>query len=72
VVLVTNALQYLPHADNIIWMDEGAVRAQGTYSQLVEQGLNIAELVHVEVGWVYSLKHTPITPALAAPRPGLA
>ena len=48
VILVTNALQYLPSADNIVWMDDGGVRAQGTYAQLVAAGLNIAELVHVE------------------------
>ncbi|KAF8071181.1 abcC12 [Scenedesmus sp. PABB004] len=48
VVLVTNALQFLPHADNIVWMEDGAVRAQGRYQALVEAGLNIAELVHLE------------------------
>ncbi len=40
VILVTNALHYLPHADNIIWMDEGAIKGQGTYAQLVEQGVS--------------------------------
>jgi ABC-type multidrug transport system fused ATPase/permease subunit len=29
VVLVTNALQYLPYADNVLWMEGGRVRAQG-------------------------------------------
>jgi ABC-type multidrug transport system fused ATPase/permease subunit len=29
IVLVTNALQYLPYADNVLWMDGGRVRAQG-------------------------------------------
>jgi len=38
VVLVTNALQYLPHADNILWLDKGVVKGQGTYGTLVEQG----------------------------------
>lgn len=38
VVLVTNALQYLVHADQVLWMEEGRVRAQGTYSDLVAQG----------------------------------
>ncbi|KAF6255037.1 ABC transporter [Scenedesmus sp. NREL 46B-D3] len=32
VVLVTNALQYLPYADNVLWMDGGRVRAQGSTS----------------------------------------
>lgn len=48
VVLVTNALQYLPSADNIIWLDNGAIKAQGTYSQLVDAGLDVAQLVHME------------------------
>eukprot|EP00878_Enallax_costatus_P008308 GHUV01008686.1.p1 GENE.GHUV01008686.1~~GHUV01008686.1.p1 ORF type:complete len:1320 (+),score=395.23 GHUV01008686.1:299-4258(+) len=48
VILVTNALQYLPYADNVIWMENGAVRGQGRYQQLVDVGLNIAELVHLE------------------------
>ncbi|WIA12103.1 hypothetical protein OEZ85_012177 [Tetradesmus obliquus] len=48
VVLVTNALQYLPYADNVLWMEGGRVRAQGKYQDLVDEGLNIAELVHLE------------------------
>lgn len=48
VVLVTNALQYLPQADHVVWMDNGVVRGQGTYQELVKQGMNIAELAHVE------------------------
>jgi len=49
VLLVTNALQYLPHADNVLWMDGGSVRAQGTYGDLVRHaGLDIKELVHVD------------------------
>ncbi|GLC46288.1 hypothetical protein PLESTB_000995200 [Pleodorina starrii] len=46
VLLVTNALQYLPQADNVIWMEEGRERAQGTFAQLQEAGLNIAQLCH--------------------------
>lgn len=38
IVLVTNALQYLPHADTILWMEDGQVRAQGSYNQLLEAG----------------------------------
>lgn len=38
IVLVTNALQYLPLADNILWMENGAIRAQGKYAELVEAG----------------------------------
>jgi ABC-type transport system involved in cytochrome bd biosynthesis fused ATPase/permease subunit len=28
---VTNALQYMQSADNIIWVDKGHIRAQGRY-----------------------------------------
>jgi ABC-type transport system involved in cytochrome bd biosynthesis fused ATPase/permease subunit len=28
VVLVTNALQYLPQADHVVWMEGGTIRAQ--------------------------------------------
>ncbi|KAG1673861.1 hypothetical protein FOA52_012886 [Chlamydomonas sp. UWO 241] len=48
IILVTNALQYLPNADNVIWMENGRIRAQGTYAQLVGQGLDIAELAHID------------------------
>ncbi len=34
---MTNALQYLPHADNILWVDGGRIRGQGSYQQLVQQ-----------------------------------
>lgn len=47
VILVTNALQHLPSADNIIWMDNGRIRAQGKYQDLVAAGLNLSEL-HLE------------------------
>ncbi|KAG2439872.1 hypothetical protein HYH02_010502 [Chlamydomonas schloesseri] len=43
VLLVTNALQYLPQADNVLWLEGGRVRAQGTFAQLQAQGLSIAE-----------------------------
>ena len=48
VLLVTNALQYLPLADHVVWMEAGAVRAQGSYQDLVDAGLNIAQLVHLD------------------------
>lgn len=35
---VTNALQNLPEADNILWMVNGEIKAQGKYDHLVEQG----------------------------------
>lgn len=64
VVLVTNALQYLPHADSIIWMEDGAIKGQGTYTQLVEQGLNIAELVHLEVRGAHCMGWRPSPTAI--------
>ena len=38
VVLVTNALQYLPFANNILWIDGGVIRAQGGYREQLKQG----------------------------------
>lgn len=38
VVLVTNALQYLPFANNILWIDGGVIRAQGDYREQLKQG----------------------------------
>lgn len=35
---VTNALQHLPEADNIVWMADGTIRAQGKYDFLLEKG----------------------------------
>ncbi len=37
-VLVTNALQYLPSADRVLWMEAGAVRAQGSYAEVLAAG----------------------------------
>ncbi|KAG1666954.1 hypothetical protein FOA52_004237 [Chlamydomonas sp. UWO 241] len=48
VLLVTNALQYLPMADNIVWMVDGGIKAQGTYRELQEHGMDFAELTHFE------------------------
>ena len=48
IILVTNALQFLPQADHIVWMEEGLIKAQGTYPQLVSMGLEIADLAHIE------------------------
>eukprot|EP00183_Erythrolobus_madagascarensis_P000582 CAMPEP_0185848574 /NCGR_PEP_ID=MMETSP1354-20130828/3399_1 /TAXON_ID=708628 /ORGANISM="Erythrolobus madagascarensis, Strain CCMP3276" /LENGTH=1448 /DNA_ID=CAMNT_0028548985 /DNA_START=55 /DNA_END=4401 /DNA_ORIENTATION=+ len=34
-VLVTNQLQYVPDADQVIWLENGQVKMQGTYRQLM-------------------------------------
>lgn len=54
VLLVTNALQYLPHADNVVWLDKGRVRAQGTYAQLVEAG-EWGQMCHCIAAVLYKL-----------------
>jgi ATP-binding cassette subfamily C (CFTR/MRP) protein 1 len=52
-VLVTNALQYLPQADQVVVMEGGAVREVGTYAALREKGTDFDALcaaheVHAE------------------------
>ncbi|GFH22354.1 ABC transporter, multidrug resistance associated protein, partial [Haematococcus lacustris] len=47
VILVTNALHHLPAADNILWLEGGELKAQGTYTELVAKGLDIEELAHM-------------------------
>lgn len=41
VVLVTHNLSYLPDADQIIVMKKGCITAKGTYSELMQAGLNL-------------------------------
>jgi ATP-binding cassette subfamily C (CFTR/MRP) protein 1 len=43
-VLVTNALQYLPQADQIVVMEGGAVREVGTFASLREKGTDFDAL----------------------------
>eukprot|EP00698_Gefionella_okellyi_P017609 TRINITY_DN5180_c0_g1_i1.p1 TRINITY_DN5180_c0_g1~~TRINITY_DN5180_c0_g1_i1.p1 ORF type:complete len:1377 (-),score=356.53 TRINITY_DN5180_c0_g1_i1:83-4213(-) len=45
VVLVANQLQFLPHADYIIVLKDGAVSESGTYQQLIAQKRDFAELI---------------------------
>eukprot|EP00771_Trimastix_marina_P000197 gnl/Trimastix_PCT/1203.p1 GENE.gnl/Trimastix_PCT/1203~~gnl/Trimastix_PCT/1203.p1 ORF type:complete len:1491 (-),score=418.48 gnl/Trimastix_PCT/1203:150-4097(-) len=44
-VLVTNALQYLEHADQIIVLNEGKIAHIGHYSELRAQGLDFSQFV---------------------------
>ena len=44
-VLVTNALQYLPQADQIVVLEEGKVQEIGTYTSLMGKGLDFSKLM---------------------------
>ena len=44
-VLVTNALQYLPQADQIVVLEEGKVQEIGTYTSLMSKGLDFSKLM---------------------------
>ncbi|KAB0797840.1 hypothetical protein PPYR_08833 [Photinus pyralis] len=46
VILVTHQVQFLKEVDNIIIIEDGTVKAQGTYAQLQESGLDFAKLLH--------------------------
>ena len=41
VLLVTNALQYLPQADHILWVDGGKIRYSGDYEGLLATGIDL-------------------------------
>ena len=45
-VMVTHHTQYLHRCDWIIIMEEGKIKEQGTYSQLLERGINFAGAVN--------------------------
>lgn len=44
-ILVTHALHFLPHVDNIITIDNGQIVEQGTYTELMERHGAFYELV---------------------------
>jgi ABC-type multidrug transport system fused ATPase/permease subunit len=44
-ILVTHALHFLPHVDNIILMDEGRIVEQGSYSELKAKNGEFARLI---------------------------
>jgi ATP-binding cassette, subfamily C (CFTR/MRP), member 1 len=44
-VLVTNALQYLPKADQIVVLEDGKVHEIGTYKSLMAKGLDFSKLM---------------------------
>ncbi|CAG7664697.1 unnamed protein product, partial [Allacma fusca] len=43
-ILVTHQLQYLPRADHIVILSRGKVAAQGTYIDLIQQGIDFLSL----------------------------
>jgi ATP-binding cassette subfamily C (CFTR/MRP) protein 4 len=46
-VLVTHQLQFLPRADKIILLKDGCIQTQGTYSQLVQEGVDFSQYVTI-------------------------
>lgn len=47
-ILVTHQLQYLKDVDHIIILESGVVKAEGTYNELQESGLDFAKLLEKE------------------------
>lgn len=48
VILITHQLQYLKDVDQIIILDEGVIKTQGTFTELQSSGLNFAKLLRIE------------------------
>lgn len=46
VLLVTNQLQYLPYANNVIFLNDGEVIGDGTFTELLESSLAFKEQMH--------------------------
>lgn len=44
-ILITHHLQFLPYADYIVVMKDGVIETQGTYTELLESGLDFAKVV---------------------------
>jgi ABC-type multidrug transport system ATPase subunit len=44
-ILVTHALHFLPHVDNIILMEDGRITETGTYAELKANGKSFARLI---------------------------
>lgn len=44
-ILVTNALQFLGNADQVVVMDQGRICEKGTYTDLMTSGLDFAKLI---------------------------
>lgn len=48
VILITHQLQYLKEVDRIIIIEHGAIKAEGTYSELTSLGLDFTKLLKLE------------------------
>ena len=44
-IFVTNQVQYLKHTDDIIILDKGAVKAHGSYEELLKEESSFAEFM---------------------------
>lgn len=45
VILITHQLQYLQHVDHIVFLDNGIIRAQGTFEELQKSGFDFTKLL---------------------------
>jgi ABC-type Mn2+/Zn2+ transport system ATPase subunit len=60
-VIVTNQLQFLPHADHIVLLKNGKIAEQGSFSQLNTNGKTFAQLVKDFGGIDSNKKHAEDT-----------
>ncbi len=67
-ILVTHQLQLLKFVNHIVLMSSGRVQAEGTYAQLMESGIDFAQLLHNEDEQEMSPAKVPIPPHLAGTR----
>ncbi|GMH40904.1 hypothetical protein BSKO_08808 [Bryopsis sp. KO-2023] len=44
IILVSNAVQYLPQADRVIWLEDGAIKAMGQHDDLARAGFNMSDV----------------------------
>jgi ATP-binding cassette, subfamily C (CFTR/MRP), member 1 len=58
-LLVTNQLQFLPAADAIVVLDDGAIVEMGTYDQLMKDGMAFSELMRAHGGHGHSDEGQP-------------
>jgi len=49
-ILITHQLQFLPKVDHIVVMDNGSVKHQGNFTQLMQDGIDLQSLVKAHSG----------------------